>query len=89
MIRRALTTVAREQISVNVAKGVAIVTIDRPEKRNALSVEMLERLVTISRQLQADDSVRVALLKGTGPCFSSGIDVGALVRVRYCNMWFG
>jgi enoyl-CoA hydratase/carnithine racemase len=58
------------------ADGVATVTLDRPDKRNALSIELRDRLVATLDSWQDDDSVRVVVLTGVPPAFSAGFDLG-------------
>ena len=65
---------------------IAIVRLDRPDKRNALSFALLRELVAAAQQLRRDRSVRVAILHGAGECFSSGIDLQDLNDRR--NRWF-
>lgn len=60
--------------------GIAYVTLNRPEKRNAFSPEMLVRLCDIWREVAEDASVRVVLLTGAGEeAFSSGGDLGTTI----------
>ena len=61
-------------------EGVAIVTLNRPEKRNALSPEMVVRLADCWRAIAADDAVRVVVVTGAGTqAFSAGGDLGTLI----------
>lgn len=53
---------------------VALVTLDRPQKRNALSIELRFALAQALGELAADDAVRCAVLTGAGSAFSSGMD---------------
>lgn len=55
--------------------GVAVVTLDRPEKRNALSIELRELLAASFAALAADDEVHCVLLTGAGSAFCAGMDV--------------
>jgi methylglutaconyl-CoA hydratase len=56
--------------------AVAIVTLDRPERMNALSWATVERLGEIGRELRADASVRVCVLTGAGEkAFCAGADL--------------
>ncbi|MFL5843642.1 MAG: enoyl-CoA hydratase/isomerase family protein [Solirubrobacteraceae bacterium] len=55
--------------------AIAVVTLDRPEKRNALSIELREELAAALAALAADDEVHCALLTGAGPAFCAGMDV--------------
>lgn len=54
---------------------VAILTLDRPEKRNALSIEMRYELSSLLERLAADESVGSLLVTGEGSAFCSGMDV--------------
>jgi enoyl-CoA hydratase/carnithine racemase len=61
------------------ADGIAEITLNRPEKRNALTPEMLVRLDLAWRRVQDDTSVRVVVLGGAGDrAFSAGADLGRL-----------
>jgi enoyl-CoA hydratase len=53
---------------------VRLVTIDRPEKKNALSNEMRSQLCGVLADLDADDSVRAVVLTGEDPVFTAGVD---------------
>jgi enoyl-CoA hydratase/carnithine racemase len=55
--------------------GIARLTLDRPEKKNALSVELRDRLADVLDALAADEAVRVVVLTGEGDVFSSGFDL--------------
>ncbi len=51
------------------------ITLNRPEKRNALSGELRRELFTVLEQADSDDEIRVIILRGAGKCFSSGYDL--------------
>jgi enoyl-CoA hydratase len=53
---------------------IATVTLDRPDRRNSLSDEMLTDLVAAFSALRDDESMRVVVLTGTPPIFSAGAD---------------
>jgi enoyl-CoA hydratase/carnithine racemase len=55
--------------------GVAVLTLNRPQKRNALSLELRDELATALAALGADDSVGCLVLTGAGSAFCSGMDV--------------
>ncbi len=60
--------------------GIAYVTLNRPEKRNAFSPEMLVRLCDIWQDVAEDREIRVALVTGVGDqAFSSGGDLGSVI----------
>lgn len=58
--------------------AVAVVTLDRPEKRNALSRELLEQLVDTLRALDRDATTRAVVIQGDERAFAAGADLGAL-----------
>ncbi len=55
--------------------SIAILTANRPEARNALSLEMRARLTDVLHDLEQDDSVRCLVLRGAGDHFMAGGDV--------------
>jgi enoyl-CoA hydratase len=57
------------------ADGVAVVTIDRPERRNALNLEVKSRIAEVVSELVAEDTVRVIVLTGSGGYFVAGTDI--------------
>ena len=57
--------------------GVRRLTLNRPEKRNALSNELRSAILTALRAADADPAVKVSILRGAGPAFSSGYDLSA------------
>ncbi len=59
--------------------AVATVTLDRPEKRNALSLELMEELIDALEAIGADPAVRAVVVEGAGPAFSAGHDLGEMV----------
>ncbi|USS41112.1 enoyl-CoA hydratase-related protein [Thermococcus aggregans] len=54
---------------------IGIITLNRPEKRNALSKSMLSQLADILHKIADERRVKVAIIKGAGKCFSSGHDL--------------
>jgi|SRR5665213_2221951 len=65
-------------ISYAVAAGVARITLQRPEKRNALNPEMISALREALARAAGEPDVRVVLLAGAGKDFCSGLDLKAL-----------
>jgi enoyl-CoA hydratase/carnithine racemase len=57
----------------------AIVTLNRPEKRNALSLELLRELLTVLAELGSEPAVRAVVIEGAGPAFSGGHDLAEMV----------
>jgi enoyl-CoA hydratase/carnithine racemase len=64
-----------ENILYDVADGVATITLNQPDKRNALSHPMLDDLVAAFGAAKDDPEVRVAVLTGAGDVFSAGGDL--------------
>jgi 2-(1,2-epoxy-1,2-dihydrophenyl)acetyl-CoA isomerase len=60
------------------AQGLLILTLDRPERRNALSREMAEQLLAALESAASDSAVRAVLLRGAGGHFCVGGDVKAM-----------
>ena len=58
------------------ARGVTLVTLNRPEKHNALSGQMIAEMAELAGQLAKDDTVRVVVLTGAGRSFCAGGDLG-------------
>ncbi len=62
-------------LEVSINNGIASLTMNRPEARNALSMEMRSRLCDTLHDLERDDSVRCVVLTGAGDHFMAGGDV--------------
>jgi len=60
--------------------AVRHVVLNRPEKRNAMNQELLLALGETLRQAAADPSVHCVVLRGEGPVFSAGVDLGELAQ---------
>jgi enoyl-CoA hydratase len=58
--------------------GVAVLVLDDPDRRNAMTVDMGEALRTTTEELGGDDELRVAVLTGEPPAFSAGGDLAML-----------
>jgi len=67
---------------------VAVITLNRPEKLNALTPAMLERLEAIAAELDASIDVRAAVLTGAGPkAFCVGADINEWSALAPLDMW--
>jgi methylglutaconyl-CoA hydratase len=64
-----------------VTEGIARITLNRPEKRNALNDELIAALKDALRLADQDESVRAVILAGAGAHFCSGADLAALQKI--------
>ncbi len=62
-------------LDVNIEGGIATVTMNRPEARNALSMEMRSMMRDALHEIEYDDAIRVVVLAGSGDHFMAGGDV--------------
>jgi enoyl-CoA hydratase len=68
---------AYEQLLYDLSDGVATVTLNRPEQRNALSAQLLGELLEAIKTVRDDDAVRAVVLTGAGDkAFCAGADLG-------------
>jgi len=68
-------------LKVETAGGVARVTLDRPEIRNAFDDALIAALTSVLRELDADTAVRAVVLAGNGPAFCAGADLNWMKRM--------
>jgi enoyl-CoA hydratase/carnithine racemase len=64
-----------DELLIRVEDGIASVTLNRPEKRNALSEALIKRLRACFDDLEARRDVRVVVIRGAGPVFCAGMDL--------------
>lgn len=57
------------------APGVRVLTLNRPQQRNALNMALIEQLCDAIAQAEAEPACRVAILTGAGPAFCAGLDL--------------
>jgi len=62
--------------------AVLVVTLNRPEKKNAVNCEVMCRLYDAWLELDRDEGLRVAILTGRGETFCAGMDLGEIVKLR-------
>lgn len=65
-------------IRYKTSDGIAIITIDRPERRNAADGPTAQALADAFRRFEADDSADVSILTGAGGTFCAGADLKAI-----------
>jgi enoyl-CoA hydratase/carnithine racemase len=67
-----------EYLTSEKKQSICYITLNRPEKRNAVNVEMLTGLCEIAECQATDPDVRAIILKGEGKIFSAGVDFNSL-----------
>ena len=68
------------QILTETKGSVAYITLNRPEKRNALGDQLVRELISALNEADADDSIKVVVLRGAGKDFCAGADLAQLER---------
>lgn len=67
-------------VKVDITDGVGVVTIDRPEAKNAVNLAVAQGVAAAVDELEADDSVVAIIITGAGGTFCSGMDLKAFTR---------
>jgi enoyl-CoA hydratase/carnithine racemase len=68
------------RVSTTIQDGIARVTLNRPDKMNALDLAMFEAIAETAETLAKDGSVRVVILSGSGRAFCTGLDVKSIMK---------
>jgi methylglutaconyl-CoA hydratase len=68
-------------LKVEKKDGIARVTLDRPDLRNAFDDELISSLTTVFNAIGSDGSIRVMILGGNGPAFCAGADLNWMKRM--------
>ena len=63
------------RVDVEVSEHIAAVKLNRPDKRNAVDLQMFRELIEAAERLKADSAVRAVVLSGEGASFCAGIDI--------------
>ncbi len=69
-----------EELLTTLDDGVIVLTMNRPEARNAMNKNMAEKISAAMDKMEADDNVRVAILTGNGGTFCSGMDLKGFLK---------
>ena len=69
-----------KNVLVEFEDGIAWVTMNRPDKRNAISIELAKEMVEVVDALEVDDRCGVFVLTGAGDSFSAGMDLKGYFR---------
>ncbi len=68
-------TTPLQTIQLEVADGIATITLNRPEKLNAFNTQMRDELIAVIDHTDSDDSVRAVIVTGAGRAFCAGADL--------------
>ena len=68
-----------ERVLVNVTGGVLTATLNRPDKRNAIDITMIDALLAVLERADLDATVRVVAVRGAGRDFCAGMDLNELL----------
>ncbi len=74
------TNIKPDPVLVEFDNGIAFVTLNRPEKRNAMSPALNVRMLEVLDELEADDRCGVLVLRGAGQSWSAGMDLKEYFR---------
>lgn len=73
-----LLTKTYQTITLSEANDILTVTLNRPDKKNAMSLQMMAELINIAKALKKDRAIRAVIINGAGDTFCAGIDLGDL-----------
>lgn len=71
-----MINISLEYIILEKDEGIATIKMNRPEKLNAMRIEMQVEIVQTLKELAFDDTIKVVVITGVGKAFSSGGDIG-------------
>lgn len=72
---------SEQRVHIETSDHVATVTLTRPDKHNALDLEMFQAIIDAAAQVSVEPGVRAVVLHGEGPSFCSGLDVASLMSL--------
>jgi enoyl-CoA hydratase len=78
---------AYETIIVEIAEGVALITLNRPDALNALNSQLLRELATAVEKADASDKVRCIVLTGSDKAFAAGADIREMADKTFVEMY--
>ena len=69
-------------ISLQASDGILVITINRPEAKNAINLETAQVMAAAFDRLDSEEALRIGILTGAGATFSSGMDLKAFAQSR-------
>src|SRR5215213_193435 len=83
-----VSSAAMQTLLVDRKDGVVTVTLNRPEKKNAMDITMWGELLSVFTEVATNDDDRVLVVTGAGDGFCSGADLSALTNLGLGHMRF-
>lgn len=69
-----------QTIDFSITDGLATICLNRPDRRNAINVQMADETLVVARRIAADPSIRAVLIRGDGPALTVGGDIGCFLE---------
>jgi enoyl-CoA hydratase/carnithine racemase len=69
-------------LEYDVDDGIATITLNRPQRKNAFTLEMIDAWADALREAQSDPTVRVVIVTGAGDAFCAGVDLSVLGQIE-------
>jgi enoyl-CoA hydratase/carnithine racemase len=70
-----------DSLTVEIANGIAEVRLNRPERKNALTLDLFEALAAAGERLKTEPGLRAVILSGAGGDFCAGLDLGVMTAM--------
>lgn len=74
------------RVTLRIENNIALVTLNRAKKRNALDMAMFKAIDKVSRQLRKDRNIRAVIVQGAGEDFCSGLDIKSVMSQKSSSM---
>ncbi|HWD69308.1 MAG TPA: crotonase/enoyl-CoA hydratase family protein [Solirubrobacteraceae bacterium] len=78
-----------ERVAIRLDEHIAVVTLTRPDKHNALDLAMLDAIIAAAERLRGEAGVRAVVLHGAGKSFCSGLDFPAVAAAGGLEAFMG
>lgn len=84
-----IATYQYRTLQVSIAQDILTITLNRPQKKNAMSFEMMHELIAAAARISADKTLRAVIINGAENTFCAGIDLGDLNQPKTKHMRCG
>ncbi len=71
---------SEQNLKFQIDDGIGFITLNRPEKRNALSLGLMGEMIALLKDIQKNAAVRIVIIRAEGPVFSSGHDLSEMAE---------